>query len=115
MAPSHCCSNLPENAPTAAVASTTASSWSSLMSGNRVSESSHIPLGNCGLIRVGIATMLIDGTEHGVRLEGIDEGAGSVVYSFTDNTGVIGIHDAVNKANFHPLRDKISLPIDHKI
>lgn len=75
-------------------------------------EAGEVPLGDCGLVLVGVALAGIDEGKGFGGVEFIEKSAGSVVDRFAGKGHVIGIHHAVDEAEAHPLRDELGLGRD---
>ena len=69
-------------------------------------KTAQVPLGNGGLVAVGIATLMVNGTEHGVWIVGIHKGAGAVINGLAAQRHVVGVQYTVDKAHPHPLDDQ---------
>ena len=78
-----------------------------LQEGSR--QSRHVPDRDVGLVAVGIAALLVDAGEDAAHVEIIHEGAGTIVDRLAADSAVVGVHDAVDEAEGHPLRDEICL------
>ena len=50
-----------------------------------------------------------------MRVVSVHKGARPIVYGFAHDARIIGVHDTVNEAHLHPLRDEDRLPIHDKI
>ena len=70
-----------------------------------------VPLENSRLLGIGVAALVVDGTEYCVRSEGLHERTGAVVDGFARQGHVVGVHDAVNEAQPQPLRHEGALPV----
>src|SRR2546427_9276927 len=68
----------------------------------RLRQPRQIPLRDPWLIGVGIATLRVDGAEHGCRIIMIHEGAWAVVDGLTGDRHVVGVHHAMDEARMHP-------------
>jgi hypothetical protein len=58
---------------------------------------------------------VVDRAEDGVGVEGLHEGAGAVVDGLARDRHVVGVHDAVDEADVHPLRDQPGLTLRHRV
>ena len=76
-------------------------------------EAREIPLGDRGLVAVGITPMLVDRTEHRPGVVRVDKRAGPVVQSLTGDGHVVGVHHPVDEPHGQPLRDEDSLSLAH--
>ena len=73
-----------------------------------------IPTGDRRLLIVGVPAVAVDGAEDGVRTVVIHEGTGSVVDRLAGEGHVVGVHDAVDKADVQPPRDQGGLSLNHR-
>ena len=64
------------------------------------------------MVCVGVAALAIDGAEDAAWVEGFHEGAGAVVDRLAGDGGVVGVHDAVDEAEEHPLGDQFGVTQD---
>ena len=58
---------------------------------------------------------MVDGAEDRRRVEGVEEGARTVVDGFTGDGGVVGVHDAMDKPDQHPVGHQGRLPLEHRL
>jgi hypothetical protein len=77
----------------------------------RLGKPGKIPLGDLRLPAVGVSTVVIDGTENGIRIVGVHERAGAVVDGFTAKGHVVRVHDTVDEANQQPAGHQGGLPL----
>ena len=75
-------------------------------------KAGEVPLCDTGLVVVGVSALLIDGAKFFLGIKVVHEGAGSVVDGLAGEAHVVGVHDAVDEANTHPLGDEIGLAGD---
>jgi hypothetical protein len=77
----------------------------------RFGKPGKVPLGDLRLPAVGVAAVVIDGTEDGIRIVGVHERAGAVIDGFTAKGHVVRVHDAVDEANQQPAGHQGRLPL----
>ena len=80
----------------------------------RFGESRHVPLCHGRLVPIRVAAVAVDGAEHGGRIVGVHEGAGTEVDGLSGNRRVVRIHDAVNESDCHPRGDERGLAAGHR-
>lgn len=78
----------------------------------RFCEAGEVPLGDARLILISIATLSINGAEFLGGIKAIHEGAGAVVDGLAGKAHVVGVHDAVDESDTHPLSDELGLAND---
>ena len=78
-------------------------------------ESHQVPVGNRRLVAVGVAPLLVDRTEHGAGVVGIEKRTRTVVDRLPRYGHVVGIHHAVHEAHVHPLRHERRLLLDNVV
>ena len=66
-------------------------------------QTRQIPSSDAGLIGVRVSALMIDRTKAGARIVGLHKSAGAIVDRFARDRHIVCIHDAMNKANVHPL------------
>ena len=91
-------------------------SWSSCeQRQQRLGEPGEVPLGDDGLVAVGVAAAVVDRAEHRGRVEGLHEGARSVVDGLAGDRHVVGVHHPVDEADEHPPGHQRRLRRDHRL
>ena len=75
-------------------------------------EAGEVPEADGGLVVVGVATLFVDEAKFLGGVEVVHEGAGAVVDGVSGEAHVVGIHDAVDEAEAHPLGDEGGLAGD---
>ena len=61
------------------------------------------------MVAPGVAGVAIDGAEDALRMEFFHESAGAVVDGLAGEGAVVGVHDAVDEAEAHPVGDEFGL------
>src|SRR5215469_3187785 len=67
------------------------------------------------LIAVVIAPLEVDGAEYRVRMVCLHKGTRTIVDGLTGDGSIVGVHDAVNEPQQHPLRNQLCLPCNYSI
>src|SRR5271163_3894352 len=67
------------------------------------------------LVSVGVASLMVNGTEHRGGMVCLHEGAWTVIDGLSGDGGVVGVHDAMNEAEEQPLCDQVRLAGDDTI
>lgn len=75
-------------------------------------KTSHVPLGDAGLLSVSVAPLAINRAEGGIGMEMIHESAGTIVDGFAGESDIVGVEDAVDEANVHPASNQTGLTFD---
>ena len=75
-------------------------------------EAGEVPLGDAGLVLISVAALLIDVAEFPGGIKVVHESAGTVVNGFAGEAHVVGVHDSVDEAHAHPLRNEFRLAGD---
>ena len=71
-----------------------------------------VPEGGRGLVRKGVAALGVDGAEDGGGVVVLEEGAGAEVDGLAGDGHIVGVHDAVDEAEEHPVGDEVCLAAD---
>ena len=71
-----------------------------------------VPVGDPRLVGVGVAALLVDRTEDGGGIVGVEKSARAVVDRLPRHRHVVGVHDAVHEAHQHPAGHERRLPLD---
>ena len=79
--------------------------------GQAFAQTRQIPLGDAGLVGIGVAALGIDGGENRPGVIGLHEGAWAVINGLAGDGHIVGVHDTVDKADESPLRDQLGLPL----
>ncbi len=77
-------------------------------------EAGEVPVGGGGLVREGVAALAVDGAEDLAGVVGLHEGAGAEVDGLAGDGHVVGVHDAVDEAEGHPVGDERGLAGDDR-
>ena len=78
-------------------------------------QTGEVPLGDEGLVGIGVASLVIYGAEDRIGGEDVHESTGSVIDRFSGKGHVVGVHDPVDKAYSHPVSDQVGLLIDGRL
>ena len=78
----------------------------------RLGQARQVPLRDVRLVAVGVAAAVVDRAEHRGRVERVHERARPVVDRLAGDRHVVGVHDAVDEADEHPLGDQRRLRLD---
>ncbi len=79
----------------------------------RLGEANEIPMGDAGLVVVGVTSVPVDRAEHGRRMIDIHERAGAVVDGLAGDGGIVGVHHAMDESDELPARDQTRGTGDH--
>ena len=75
-------------------------------------ELCQIPMRNAGLVTIGVATISVYRAKYGCGVVAVHKGAGAVVDGFPAEQHIVGVHNAVNKADGLPLGDECGLALN---
>ena len=71
-----------------------------------LSQYRQIPVHDPRLVGPGVAPLSVDGTEAGLGIEVVHEGAGTIVDGLSAEERIVGIQDAVHEAEHLPMCDQ---------
>ena len=74
-------------------------------------QARQVPARDARLVAERVAALAVDRAEHRRRVVRLDEGARAVVDGLARDRHVVGVHDAVDEADVHPLRDQHRLAL----
>ena len=79
----------------------------------RFGQACQVPARDVGLVAEGVASLVVDGTEHCGGVVGLHEGARPVIDRLARYRHVVGVHHAMDETHVHPLRDQGRLTLGH--
>ena len=74
-----------------------------------LSKSRQVPEGDARLMTERIAAVTVDGAEDRLRMISVHKGTRSIIDGLSRQSRVVGVHNAVDKPDEHPLRHEVCL------